>query len=307
MRDALLLHNPASGRRPGEGLAREVAAILSAGGADVELAATLRSGHAAELAEQAARDRAGAPWDLIVLGGDGTLNEALLGLHRAGALVPGGGGLRLAALPGGTTNVVSKSLGLPRHPLAAARALVTDRDRVVDVGLLRLQAVRRPFLLACGAGLDADAVARVHPGLKRWLGQAAYQIAAVFAAGRRDRGIVARLELPDGAIESHGCESVVCGASELYAGVLRLSRSARPDDGLLEVVLMPSTATLDLIRAAWAGRRFLEDAPGLRVVQARNVQLSALREVAVHVDAEPVGSLPAEVSVLPRCLRMRVP
>jgi diacylglycerol kinase (ATP) len=301
-----IVFNPASGGRPSEARARAVAGIFEADGHATRLLATRAPGHASELVETLLRERGSEPTDVVSLGGDGTLNEVLHGLFRASALVPGSH-VRLLPLPGGTTNVVCRSLGLPPDALAAASAIHAGGERALDVGTCRIHAVKRPFLLACGAGFDAESLLRVGPLMKRLLGKAAYQLAAVLSTGERARGIVAELELPDGRRESVACASIICGASELYAGVLRISRTARPDDGLLEVAMLSSTRFVPLLRAAWAGgRTSLEDAPGVRVAKARSVRVSARAEVPVHVDAEGCGLLPAEIGIIPGALRMRV-
>lgn len=302
-----IVFNPASGRRPGEALARGVAGIFAADGHATRLLPTAAPGHAADIVEALAREMDGAEVDVIALGGDGTLNEVLLGAHRAGALRGARSTLRLAALPGGTTNVVCRSQGLPADPLEAARAIAAGSERLLDVGTCRIHAAKRPFLLACGVGFDAESLLRVSAPMKRLLGRSAYQLAALLATGDRQRGIVADIERSDGTRESVACASLIAGASELYAGILRLSPTARPDDGLLEVALLSSTRLPALARAAWvAGRRSLEEAPGVRVVKAVAVRVSARIEVPVHVDAEPAGLLPAEIGIQPGVLRMRV-
>lgn len=303
-----LVFNPASGRRLRGARTEQIAAVFRADGHAVRLLPTERPGHASDIVEALLRDHGGDPVDVLALGGDGTLNEVLLGGLRAGALRGAGSPLRIAALPGGTTNVVARSLGLPREPLAAARALRSANERLLDVGTCRIHAQKRPFLLACGIGFDAEVLELVSPLLKRVLGQEAYRLAALRGVGERHRGLVADLELEDGGRERFACESLVAGASTLYAGSLRLSRRARPDDGLLEVALLASTRLFPMLRAAWhAGRGAMEDAPGVRVVQARSLRVSARIEVPVHVDAEVMGSLPCEVGVMPLALRMRVP
>ena len=117
---------------------------------DVEVAETSRRGHATLLARAATRDH----FDVVaVYAGDGTLNEAATGLlHTDTALAP---------LPGGSTNVYSRTLGYPRQADDAARVLVTALERNalkrVNVGT----ANDRPFLFVTGIGFDALVIRRV--------------------------------------------------------------------------------------------------------------------------------------------------
>jgi diacylglycerol kinase family enzyme len=117
--------------------------------AEVSVLLTERPRHATELATDASRGDADA---LVVFSGDGGFNEALNGLE---ADVP------IGFLPGGGTSVLSRALGLPVDPVAAARqvaeALEERRVRRITVGRVN----GRRFAFSAGVGLDAEAVRRV--------------------------------------------------------------------------------------------------------------------------------------------------
>ena len=125
----------------------------------VTLAETSRRGHATRLAQGAAADGADV---VVVLGGDGTLNEAANGLA--------GTDTALAALPGGSTNVFARTLGLPDDPIEATGVLLEAlaRGAVRGVGLGSVNG--RYFLFHAGMGFDAAIVARVdrRAALKRY-------------------------------------------------------------------------------------------------------------------------------------------
>lgn len=121
----------------------------------MEVAETRRRGHAAELAHRAV-DRG---VELVVaLGGDGTVNEVVNGLLASAApeAVPA-----LAVVPGGSTNVFARAVGVPREPVEATAAILEAlRDRRFrEVGLGR--AGDRWFTFCAGFGLDAEIVRRV--------------------------------------------------------------------------------------------------------------------------------------------------
>jgi len=307
MRRVALLFNPASGGRPTAALAARVADAFTGAGCEVSLLPTQRRGHAIDLVEGLLRERAGESVDVAVLGGDGTLNETLFGALRASALHEGAA-WRLIVLPGGTTNVVASCLGLPRDPVVAAHVALGGSERSLDVGLCRLHAQLRPFILACGAGLDAEVVAAMRAGRKRLLGRLAYFATAWSLAGEKRRDISVEMELADGSREIASCASLVVGAADKYAGPLRLLRASRPDDGILEVALFETTALLPALRAGIAAiRQDFAHAPRVRVVQARSVRVAASTDVPVHVDAELAGALPVEISVRPLALRVIAP
>jgi diacylglycerol kinase family enzyme len=128
---------------------------------DVTLAETSRRGHATRLAQGAAADGTEV---VVVLGGDGTLNEAANGLA--------GTRCALAALPGGSTNVFARTIGLPNDPIEATGATLDAlaRRSIRRVGLGSLNG--RYFLFHVGLGFDAAVVAQVErrAGLKRYAG-----------------------------------------------------------------------------------------------------------------------------------------
>jgi diacylglycerol kinase family enzyme len=125
---------------------------------------TTRRGHAAGLARAAAESGIDV---VVTLGGDGTVNEAVNGLMTAPtalAPLPGPRAQRLPALavvPGGSTNVFARALGLPRD-WADGTSVILDglrdgRHRVIGLG----RADDRYFTFAAGVGLDAAVVRRV--------------------------------------------------------------------------------------------------------------------------------------------------
>jgi diacylglycerol kinase family enzyme len=164
---ALLVVNPkatATSARVRDVLARALGSDLK-----VDLAETQRRGHAIELGARATAEG----YDVVVaLGGDGTVNEIVNGILR-GVDRPGPRTDQpaLAVVPGGTTNVFSRALGLPRDPVEATGSLLDalreDRSRWIGLGRATSpadgsqSAGDRWFTFTAGLGLDADAVRMV--------------------------------------------------------------------------------------------------------------------------------------------------
>lgn len=146
---------------------------------DVTLAETSRRGHATRLAQSAARDGFDV---VVVLGGDGTLNEAANGLA--------GSPTALATLPGGSTNVFARILGLPDDSVDATGILLEAlaAGQIQRIGLGSVEG--RYFLFHCGVGFDATVVEQVERRgpWKRWAGHPLFLYAAVDSWVRR-RGL----------------------------------------------------------------------------------------------------------------------
>ncbi len=160
---ALLLYNPTATTTN----AAVIDVITRALGSALRLEAvpTKRRNHAGFLAAGAADEGYEV---VIVLGGDGTVNEVIQGIATTG--------VALAVIPGGSTNVLARSLGLPNEPIAATtailRCLADDRVRSVNLGL----ANERYFAFHAGFGFDAEVVRQVEQRyhLKRTVRQASF-------------------------------------------------------------------------------------------------------------------------------------
>jgi diacylglycerol kinase family enzyme len=144
---ALLIVNPYSTNVTGTRITQVEHALREH--ADLQTEFTQRPGHATELA---AAGSAAAVDAILVFSGDGTYNEALNGAD---------GGTPLGFVPGGGTSVFPRALGLPRDPVAAARALgqAVAEGRVRRISLGEVNG--RRFCFSAGLGFDGEAVRRL--------------------------------------------------------------------------------------------------------------------------------------------------
>ncbi|MCU1673800.1 MAG: Diacylglycerol kinase [Frankiales bacterium] len=150
---ALLVVNPKATATTAR--ARDVLAHALASEVKLDVVHTAHRGHAIELARQARQDGLDV---VVALGGDGTVNEVVNGLLAEGA---GEGLPALAVVPGGSTNVFARALGLPEGAVEATgqvlEAIAGNRRRTIGLA----QADERWFTFCAGMGLDATVVRRV--------------------------------------------------------------------------------------------------------------------------------------------------
>jgi len=191
---------------------------------DVEELETTGRDHATVLAREAAADGFDA---VVVLGGDGTMNEAANGLA--------GTSTALAALPGGSTNVFARTIGMAPKATRAAPQLQAalergDAMRTFDLGTVN----GRHFLFHLGIGYDAAVVAQVErrSSLKRKIGQAifVYSSFSTYFKHYDHRRPSFALDFPDGTSVEDGFFTI-CLNTNPYTYLGRRPLSVTPDTG----------------------------------------------------------------------------
>lgn len=276
---------------------------------DVDVVDTQRRGHASVLA----RDAIGTHDVVAVLGGDGTLNEA------GGALA--GSRVALAPLPGGSTNVFARTIGLAYKPAVAAQqvvdALARSEPRRIGLGVARAPGSSpRHFLFHLGVGFDAAIIRRMEmrPSVKRHLAHAAFT-ATTLTTWFRHYDRHARITFTvDGEGIGEGPYGVVSN-SDPYAYVgrrpLRIAPGASLDDELTVTVLRTLRSTV-VVRAAAAaiGRvTYLTSSPEIvQRGQVRAVDVAAGSPFPWQVDGDYLGEVAhLSITYVPDCLSVVMP
>lgn len=174
---------------------------------------------------------------LVVAGGDGTINGAVNGL------VPGRA--TLAVLPFGTSNVLSRELGIT-SPAHALEKIAAGMSRSASVGYIDHGETGRYFLLMAGIGVDGSIVKGVRTVEKRLLGKAAYLLSALRHFASWDCG---RLEVVtrDGTTDCHSV--IVCNASK-YGGNFAIAPGASLFDPEFRVVCLLDGTRGGMLKAA---------------------------------------------------------
>jgi diacylglycerol kinase (ATP) len=262
---------------------------------------TAAAGHARTLAAEAVEQG----FDTVVAaGGDGTLNEVLNGLGDA---QDGFARARLGVLPLGTVNVFARELRIPSASDAAWKVVCGGRERRIDLPLVEYASAtgraRRYFVQLAGAGWDARAVERVSWSLKKKVGPLAYVASGLAALLEKQPKILVSAD----GVKDEG-ELVLVGNGRFYGGSFAVFPEADFEDGALEVRTFPTIGFLSILRITPSlllrRKLSLRACGGLR---ASRLQLSSALPVALQVDGELIGHLPAEFSVRPLGLRVIVP
>jgi len=262
-----------------------------------------KPGHLIELAEQAARQGA----DLVVaVGGDGTLNETVNGLMRAGTQT------ELATIPLGTGMDFVRTYGIPTKFEAAARTAVEGVARTIDVGRVSYREWsgadgERYFANVGSVGMSA-AVAQRANGMSKVLGGRVtffYALTRVFFEWQNTEVTV---ELADGSRREGRMHDVIVANGQWHGGAMWLAPEARPDDGVFDVVLIGDVTKRDFVTTSpklYKGTYLAH--PKIDLLRSSAVGVDALERLPIELDGEQVGTTPARFEVVPAALRVRVP
>jgi diacylglycerol kinase family enzyme len=276
---------------------------------EVEAIQTEAQNHAIEIGRSARDGR----YDVVVaFSGDGTLNEVANGL--AGSDVP------LTTLPGGSTNVVCRTLGIPNNVVDATEHLLSLADdwtpKRIDLGKVD----ERYFIFSCGAGIDATVVKRVdaNPKLKAKAGPYYYSWAAVSTFYRNYLHKPVRMRVQaTGHDPVEGITALAQNSDPFtyFASIpIKVCEGIEIDDGTLSMAVLRRAAQRhmpSLMARLLSGERLpasahrqivhLDDVTEATVASISEDRQGAVRPFPVQVDGDYIGERErVAISVVPQ-------
>ena len=290
--ETVLVMNPKSGSADHAEVVRDHATLR---GYTVE--ETQREHHAIQLAKQAVADGAD---EIVAVGGDGTLNEVVKGIHAADALSE----VTVGVVPAGTGNDFATNIGITSID-NAFEVLESGAKRTLDLGM----ADGVPFLNSCVAGITAEASNETSAELKSQMGVLAYVTTTLRMASE-----FSGLELAASVVEGETTETVWEGSATvvLVGNGRRFSTSgteqANLEDGLLDVTIIEDASSLDLATDRLAERLFDSEGENLKRILASTLELSVAdgKTAAFSLDGEINELESIELTAIHRTLEMYV-
>lgn len=290
----LIIVNPCAGRRKGLRYLPKLHRFFDENGFSVTDHVTASRGDGQAVAEAA------TDFDMILcVGGDGTLNEVIAGVLRSGKNTPVG------YIPAGSTNDFARSLGIPYKPMKAAKQILEEPPRQLDMGYYG----DRNFIYVASFGIFTRTSYSAPQKLKNLIGHLAYILHGIREVVHV-RPIEAEVETEDGTTVR---ERFVFGSfsnSTSFGGVFRIS----PDDvdfsdGKFEIMLIrPPKTPRQLSRCLRALRKgkpydseqitFFRGAGVTIRFPSADVPFSLDGEYAAGKDEVAIGVLPRAYTML---------
>lgn len=240
---------------------------------------------ARRLARQAAAEGFDA---IIVIGGDGTINEVAAGTLE--------NGLPLAIVPAGTGNAFARSLGQVTVPRDLCRALREGRIRRLDVGTVG----NRVFVNMAGIGFDSEVLRgfrrnRLVRGIPGYV-MTGLQMLPVF------RPPCVSIAMPGARLTARTTLVAICNGP-YYGGGLKMAPHADMTDGLLDICVMEHLTAAEVFAmwsALYSGQHVRH--PKVKILRAAEFRLESETPLQYHCDGDLAGYTPCAVRVLPQAL-----
>ncbi len=292
------LVNPASKSKGGMNLWTEIEAYLKSEKISYEACFTKRSGHMQELVYDICNQHINdeTPVNIVILGGDGSFNEAVQGVIDFNKV-------NIGYVPTGSSNDFARAMYDNASYLDAVKRIVScKKPKKLDIGKLKINVlenespvtpVTRLFNVSCGIGFDAEVCAVAETSKvkaffnKLHLGKLAYSFLAVkllFSAKPSDAEIILENEE---TVTVKKCRFVVAMNTCYEGGGYKFVPGAVPTDGYLDICAVGNISALNAILtlpSATKGTHLKKKQ--FRTYHVKSIEIKSEKPLYVHTDGE---------------------
>ena len=279
----------------------EIAHRAAQRGLDGDALISERPGQLTTLAADAV---AGGATRLVVVGGDGSVNEVVNGIADAH-------GVELAVIPRGTGWDFVRTFDIPRNLDAAVDVALTGSVREIDLGAVTYRTwggedARSIFANVASAGISGAIAQRANESSKALGGKVSYYWAtlAVFVGWQTGE---MRVTVDGESRNGKMIDAVVCNGRYLGGGMM-MCPEAEPDDGVFDVLLIGDVTKRDLLLVlpkTYKGNHLPH--PRLELLRGKVVTVESAEPLPIELDGEQPGTTPVRFEIVPKALRLRVP
>ncbi len=268
-----------------------------------ELALTVRRFHAMIIARNKINE---GFKKIIVVGGDGTLNEVINGLFAQKQFNTTD--ITLGMIPVGTGNDWSRMFGIPFGYNDAVKTIkkghtfIQDAGRVVFTKQDRTQ--RRYFINIAGIGFDAIVTKRSNELKEKGKNGKVMYFMNIFAKLFGYRHFLATVNI-DGTIYHHDIFSMNVGICKYSGGGMIQVPDAIADDGKFDLTIIKKMRKLEVIRSLpklYNGQ--IKKHPKVQFFIGKTIQINSPKSVYLETDGESLGHTPFEFEIIPRSVRI---
>ncbi len=297
--------NPAAGGSRGNKRWSKIEADLKSMGIAYEAHITNASLHASHLAKEGVEK---GFRHILIVGGDGTLNEVVNGLFAQQAVPSTEVTIALVSI--GTGNDWIKTMGIPKEPKEAVKLLKNPTNtRTIDAGLATYHKHghkhSRHFINVAGMAFDAEVTRDANNG-KSALGPVQYWMSLVKVIFTYN-AVPIKVEV-DGAVYDGPTFCLNVGNCMYAGGGMMIVPGAKPDDGLFTITHIKNVSRWTVIgNVAALGDGTFTKLDNVEQYTGKNVKVTSPVPVWLEVEGEVLGEAPFEFNIVPASVKVLVP
>ncbi|NTV84314.1 MAG: diacylglycerol kinase family lipid kinase [Bacteroidales bacterium] len=303
----LVIVNPNAGKRKGEKDWPEISALLTEAGFDFVHEFTAHRDHAATLAEQYIRQ---GFQQIIVVGGDGTMNEVVNGIFRQDRFETTG--ITVGMIMVGTGNDWGRMYNLKGKYTKAVKILKKQRLFIQDAGLVTYHndvsgEIKRYFINSAGMGYDALVVQMTNRTKEKGGGGPLTYLVNLLKGLFRYHHSYLDIEVDGTGVYKGRVFSMSVGICKFSGGGMMQLPFAVPDDGLLDVTIFKKVTKMTVIRhikKLYSGN--FTHLPFIQTHQGKTVSIISTTqdESFLETDGESLGHSPFKIEIIPKSIKV---
>jgi len=299
----LVIVNPNAGRKKGLRDWEEISSLLSKYRIYYKAIFTERPEHAIEISRTQIES---GFRNIIVVGGDGTMNEVVNGVFSQEACSTTD--ITLGMITVGTGNDWGRMFGIPQDYEEAIRTLLRNNTFIQDAGsvqyLKESNTENRYFVNIAGLGFDAEVVRKSNRMKERGKGGVLMYFANIFTSLLNYKHVNALIDIDGMAVENL-VFSMNVGICKYSGGGMIQVPNAVPDDGLFDMTVinaMRKTKVVRSLRRLYNGT--INEHPRVDSYTGKLIRVDSSEKIHLETDGETLGHTPIEFSIIPRSIRV---
>ncbi len=299
----LVIVNPNAGKRRGEKDWHRISALLEKYGLEYEVIFTKARHHAIEIA----REKVEAGYDhIIVVGGDGTMNEVINGIFAQERIQTTE--VTLGMITVGTGNDWGRMFHIPLHYEEAVQTIRNKQTCLQDAGVVeyRMDGTegKRYFVNIAGIGFDAVVVSRANDLKDRGKSGKLLYLWNILANLFRFHHSHTSIEV-DGKKYSNNVFSISIGIGKYSGGGMMQTPDALADDGLFDITMIKKIGKFDVVRniAKLYNGKIIHH-PKVQTFQGKAILIDANPPIHLETDGESLGQSPFRFGIIPTSVKV---
>jgi YegS/Rv2252/BmrU family lipid kinase len=299
----LVIINPNAGNGKGKKDLERISGLLEREGIGFSARITGKKTEATDLAREAIEN---GYRKIMVVGGDGTLNEVINGIFLQDVCPTAE--ITVALIPVGTGNDWGRMFGIPLIYEGAIKVIKENKRMLHDIGFITYfngnNQLKRYFINIAGLGFEAMVVSRTNKQKDKGRSNAAiyfYNLLSSLISYRKETALI---EI-DGIKSTARVFSINVGNGRYCGGGMRQTPDALPDDGLLDITVIKEMGRIEIIR----NLKLLYDGtilshPKVDGYRSTNLRVSCEKLLYAEADGESLGHTPVEFGIIPSAINI---